>query len=81
MKKILVSGIVATAVAVTGFATFAIANEKKQMPEFKPFVSITAELSESPVYSIAMSQETRENNTARVNNKLSSLFICSPYFM
>ena len=46
MKKILVSGIVAAAVAVTGFASFAIANEKKELFDFKPFVTITAEQQE-----------------------------------
>ena len=43
MKKVLVSGIIATTIAITSFASFAIATENKKPTEFKPFVSITSE--------------------------------------
>lgn len=43
MKKVLVSGIIATTIALTSFASFAITTENKKTTEFKPFVSITSE--------------------------------------
>ena len=43
MKKILVSGIVATTIAITSFASFAIANENKETPNFNPHASISSE--------------------------------------
>ena len=43
MKKILVSGIVAATIAITSFASFAIANENKETPNINPHASISSE--------------------------------------